>query len=161
MKLKIVCHFMMVFLLVLPSCSNMSNDEKGRLPGIDVPISKLNTAIEIEIYPGMTGSFHQDEDLVLLIKNRSAKTIIFPDNFGIKIFVQEGDGWFPITNNWGYPTGTNVLPIDSLDPSGLAFFVYPDMSGIDSPKSVRVVVIGHIEDDGSKVGAFIDVQYSP
>lgn len=161
MNIRFLCFSLLLMLMVTTSCSNIRIDKEEELPGIDVQLSEMNTKIGIEIYPGMPDVFHHEEDLTLLIKNHSPNTIVFPQDFGVKIFVRQGTEWQTIANNWGYPEGTNILPPDAVDPSGLLFFVYPDMSGTSNPAFVRIVVIGKVEGDGNKVGAFIDIQYRP
>jgi hypothetical protein len=70
--------------------------------------------------------------------------------------------WVPIGNNWGYPEGKYLLPINKDYPPGLTFTVLPDVGTLKSATTVRIVIIGQVKDrPGEQVAAFIDVRYEP
>ncbi len=167
MPMKVVLSFrlliipLLTLLPMIQSCSMSGESKEEFLPGIEIPLSEMNTKVRLEIYPGMPDVFTKDEDLLFLIYNNSSNAIIFPKDFGVNVLIQQGDKWSLLTNNWGYPEGTNTLFPNDVYPGGLSFYVFPDMSGISDPVTVRIVVIGNEIDSNDLVAAFIDVKYEP
>lgn len=153
---------LMLAALIIVSCSNMSEQDVKKLPGIDILVSSMNTEITMEPDPGMLQVHKEGEILGFLIRNRTANTISFSQNFGVKIFKKHGAVWEQVEDKMGYPEGENILPTNTTDPTGLALFVYPDLEDIKDFTDVRIVVVGHLQDKPSEqVGAYIDVRYEP
>lgn len=153
---------LMLTALIIVSCSNMSEQGVKKLPGIDIPVSKMNREITMEADPGMLQVHKNGEILGFLIRNRTANTISFSQNFGVKIFKKQGADWESVEDKMGYPEGENILPTNTTDPTGLAFFVLPDLEDIDESTNVRIVIIGHITNKPTEqVGAYIDILYEP
>ena len=139
------------------------NGKKGdeKLPGIDIPITKLNKKIELEAVPGMPPTNQNGEMLAFLIRNHTSNMVIFTSDFDVKIFKWHDSVWEPITNKMGYPEGDRILTPTNTDPTGLALFVLPDIGEIDELTTVRIVIIGKVKDKSEQVGAYIDVKYAP
>ena len=152
---------LITILTMVPACSVDVGSKEEYLPGIEIPLSEMNTKIRLEIYPGMPDAFTKDEDLLFLVYNNSTSEIVFPKDFGIEVLIHQDNKCNMLTNNWGYPEGENILFPSNVYPGGLPFSVYPDMSSFNKPATVRIVVIGNDIENNDLVAAFIDVKYEP
>jgi len=162
MKKRIVYFLFIIGVCIIGACSSKSDSDAEKLPGIHVPVSEMNSEIRLEPDPGMPQEHKNGETLGFLVRNQSSSTISFSQDFGIKIFKKQGAIWESVENRWGYPEGENILPTTKESPVGLAFFVLPDLDGLNESTDVRIVIIGHFTDKPTEqVGAYIDVLYEP
>jgi hypothetical protein len=160
MKKYIFSCLLIFVLFLMSSCAGQKKSET--MPGIDIPLAEYNTKIVITLWPGTPNSFQNGDSTDLVLNNQSGNTIIFPQDYGIKVFEKQTQGWIPIENNYGYPEGENTLQTSTINPGGLAFGAAPSDPNLKSPATVRVVVIGHLQDKPDEaVGAFIDVEINP
>lgn len=162
MRKIIVFLLLLLGVLVFSSCQSKSNSNSEKLPGIDIPLSEMNSKIRLEPDPGMPQVHKNGETLGFLIRNQSSSTISFGKDFGIKIFKKQGAAWILVENMNGYPEGANILPTTKESPVGLAFFVTPNLEGLNESTNVRIVVIGYVTNKSAEqVGGYIDVLYKP
>ncbi len=161
MKKKMTYILILICIFAIAGCTSKNEIDGERLPGIDIPINEFNTMVWLEAVPGMTQVHKDGESLTFLVRNGSKNSITFAQDFSVKIFIKEDTTWKPIENTWGYPEGENILPPSDIDPTGMGLSVMPDVGEIDELTTVRIAIIGQLENKPEPVGAFIDIQYSP
>ena len=160
MKDSLVKAIAVFVMLILASCGN--NPQAKPLPGINISSENINTFIKLRDTPVLANSHQNDDTLTLQLINVSDKTIIFSDNFGLKVFMEDKGTWTEIQNDFYNVGGTFTLPTEKLYPGGLLPAVSPYIPGLSSPTTVRVIIIGHIENNESEqVGAYLDVVINP
>jgi hypothetical protein len=157
--IKIISIFVM---LMLTSCGHSPQVQAELLPGINIPVENINTFIKLRDTPELANSHKNNDTLDLQVINVSNKTIIFPDNFGLKVFAEDKGNWSEVQNNFYNAGGTFNLPTENLYPGGLFPTVLPYIPGLSSPTTIRVIVVGHVENnDNEQVGAYLDVIINP
>ncbi len=162
MKKIFFCFLLVIGAFLIGSCSSRIDRGAEKLPGVNIPINKMNAKIRLEPAPGIPEVHKSGEALGFMIRNQSSDTISFDHDFGIMVFKKQGASWEPVENNWGYPEGDNILPTAKESPVGLAFFLSPNLEDLKASTTVRIVVIGHvIGNPKDQVGAYFDVQYEP
>jgi len=161
MNKRVAYVLILICIFAISGCMSKSEKEEEKLPEIDIPLTEFNTKVWLEAIPGMPRVHKKGESLVFLVRNRSTNSIIFTQDFGVKIFLKQDATWKPIGNNWGYPEGENILLPSDIDPTGLGLSVFPDIGEIDELTSVRIAIIGQVKDRSEQVGAYVDVQYIP
>jgi hypothetical protein len=142
------------------SCTKQSDSS---FQGIDLPIDEMNKIFRIEDPPAAVNNYKNTEIQILQIKNLSDKPIIFPGDFGIKIFQKKDDSWIPVENLMQYPgRDNNILPINSEFPAGLVVTVNPFIPNLQEPATIRIFLLGYIDSSSNKsVGSYIDMVVSP
>lgn len=162
MKNVIVSMLLIIVVFAVSSCAGNSTKDAEKMPGIDIPISEMNSKIRLEPYPGMPSVHKSGSSLTFVIRNHSSNAISFEPDFGINIFQQQGTTWEPVENKWSYPEENNILLTSKKNPIGLFMFAYPGMDDVKEVTTVRIVIIGHIVDrPDEQVGAYYDVKYEP
>jgi hypothetical protein len=153
--------FCLVIILMISSCQDSARKTEV-LPGIKLPAYIFNNQIELIPYPGMSEQHKNGEILFYSIENRSTNTIIFAEDFGVKVLIETDSGWEALEDNMKHPTGVNVLPPHFTDPLGIDIVVSPIVKDIRNSSRVRIVIVGHEKDRiNVLVGAYIDVHYVP
>ena len=153
--------FVLVLVILLAGCSKPQPTTE-LLPSINLPSDKFNTFIKLRDTPELANSHKNNDTLDLQLINVSSQTIVFPDNFGLKVFTEDKGNWSEIQNNFYNAGATFTLPTEKLYPGGLFPTVMPNISGLSSPTTIRVIVVGHVENnDNDQVGAYIDVIITP
>jgi hypothetical protein len=143
------------------SCSAKKDNSKD-LPGIAIPIEEMNTAFVIVDEPVIVNSHKNGEHLTLVLRNLSDKTIIFPSNYDLSIFVFQDQVWKSVQNGFLYTGGEKVLPTSDVFPPGLVAIAYPYIPELSAPVTIRIVMIGHYENaDNDNVGAYLDIPLLP
>jgi hypothetical protein len=156
---KLIAAFAM---LVLASCSQSPQPQAESLPGMNIAPENINTFIEIRDTPELANSHKNNDTLTLQLINLTDQTIDFPDNYGIKVFTKDQGKWTEIQNNFYNAGGTFTLPSAKQDPGGLPPTVLPYIPGLPSSTTIRVIIVGHVENNDSKqVGAYLDVVINP
>lgn len=157
-----ICLLLIIGAFLISSCSNRIDRESEKLPGVNIPVGKMNTKIRLEPFPGIPEVHKSGEALGFMIRNQSSDTISFDQDFGIMVFKKQDARWEPVENDWGYPEGDNILPTAKESPVGLAFFLSPNLEDLKAPTTVRIIVIGQLAGKPADlVGAYFDVQYEP
>lgn len=152
-----------IILSILPlnSCDKNEQESFEKFLDLSVPISSWNTQIKLIDNPILSNTHKNGEILTLQLKNLSNATIVFPDDFGIKIIRWNGQTWANISNNFYY-SGLKRLPTENSYPLGLLVSSLPYVPNITSPVEVRILVIGHAEgNDEELLGAYFDVKLNP
>jgi hypothetical protein len=158
--IKLAILVLIVFLC--SSCSWIDESEIESLPGVSISLGKMNSQIQLIDPPVLLNTHKFGKSLALRINNLSDSNIVFPYDFGTKIFVKESDSWIPVQNTMGYPDGDNYLRTRDVVPSGIILVVDPSLSNFSSKITIRVVVVGKTLNEVSEdVGAYLDVEMQP
>jgi hypothetical protein len=100
------------------SCTTIGDNPKD-LPGVTVPLLEMNTAFVLEDDPILANSHKNGQRLALVLRNLSYKTIVFPSDYGLLIFVFQNQSWNPVENGFLYTGGDQKLPTSDAFPPGL------------------------------------------
>lgn len=147
-----------ILLVALTSCNFQRNKKEDYLPGIDIPISEMNTTIMLDPSLGMEDIFDSTGLLSLEVKNISDTPVVFPSDFGTSIFLLEDNTWVQIRNSFEYPEGDIFLPSQKDYSSGILIHLLPALSEVKKPYLIRVIAIGVTDNQLKKVGAYIDIR---
>jgi hypothetical protein len=157
-----LCTLGILLLLLFTSCNGKSDNMSADLPGITIPLTEMNTEFVIEDLPIIANSHENGKDLALVLRNRSDKTIIFPIDYGMKIFTFRHNAWDSVSNGFLYTGGEKLLPTSEAFPPGLMATAYPYIPGLLESTGIRIVMVGYIEGSvEQKVGAYIDISLLP
>jgi len=147
----------------LLGCSGKNGSTSEKMPGINMPLSSMNGKIQL-MAPPEANTFKIGDVIGLVAVNNSDTPIIFPHDYGIKIFERKDNQWIPIENNFGYPEGETVLLPKAQEPfGGKIFDVYPTLPN-DQSADIRIIVIGKVQDrlnSNTDVAAYIDLKLNP
>jgi hypothetical protein len=157
---KYIVLFMLLFLCV--SCSAGKVSASDDLPEITIPVEKMNIAFVIKEDPPGYNSHENGKRFELVARNLSDKTIIFAEDYGLKIFVFQNQTWNLVNNKFLYTGGEKILPTAKAFPPGLVVLAYPYIPDLTEPTKIRIVVMGHDENSNTDiVGAYIDITLLP
>ena len=153
---------MLFSFLALASCVNKQKPTAEPLPGLLIKSESINTYIKLNDSPEMVNSYKNNDTLDLQIINLSDKSIVFPENFGVKVLAKDGEKWVEVQNNFYNSGGSFVLPTKKDYPLGLLVTVMPFIPNQSSQETLRVIIVGHVENnDSEQVGAYTDVVIKP
>ncbi len=165
-EIKLVL-FGIVASMVLYACnsSGWTGDKvKVTMPGIEIPIEDYNSKISIIPFPGLENSNRNGDSMTFLVINPSNQSYVFPFDYGIKIFQKKGANWEAVENHFSYGGEELqfILAPQKESPTGMLIGLVPYIPDLQELTNIRVVVVGHIEDDPNQlVGAYIDVALKP
>jgi hypothetical protein len=131
-----------ILLICLCSCIHESSESKFiSMVGID-----FQHYLDITILSGLP--IKPNTVIDLYIKNKTADCVVFPYNFGVRLFVYKNNSWIEIPNNIIYASQKDVIldPREELNFDALVS-LQPDYSklGVMPNKyQMRVVMIGHL-----------------
>jgi len=141
--------------------SSCSSAEK--LPGVDVPLQQMNSQLRLSL-PGGAEHLQVGDSIPLIIQDLAQDPVVFPQDFGAKLFVRQNQQWVPVENDVGYPAGEFVLlPVKQQPFGAISTFVDPVISQ-SPPVTVRAVVVGHLRHNGQTgqvVAAYLDITLQP
>jgi hypothetical protein len=161
MTKKILSLLMMMSILTASCGSNGGSRQKDSL-WLTFPMARMNEAFLLEDLPVLGNNHKNDERFELVVRNLSNKAIIFPNDYGLRIFVLKDGTWNPVQNNFDYADYENILPVHEDFPPGLAVVAYPDIPGLREPTIIRIIMIGHAENnEADVVGGYIDITLLP
>lgn len=144
--------------LSLIACTIQGNQKQNITPEVHEDIEELNTKITLRESLGMKDIYDATGVISLDLKNNSDDTVLFPSNFGAKIYVQIDSKWEEVENVFGYSNQDIVLPTREQYAPGLVVTVAPKLSQTTvRPVVLRITVEGALKDSGQKVGADIKV----
>lgn len=168
--------------LNLVGCSlNTSNTAFEKL----VSTNNINQDILLGPLNG-TEKVFDGEIIILSLANKSDHIVKFSADYGIRLFLfdKEKDQWLEIPNRTSYkivsPEGQSSIENSILDSEGrIQLFPFgspfekpeitpisaePDLRGINRPVTLRVLVLGVRDDNGTKeekVASFYDIVINP
>jgi hypothetical protein len=150
-----------LLIAIILFCGGCAGSYK-RLPGVDIPSSKLNKDLQLLNLPGNAENIVNNNLFGFHIKNMSDSNIVFPGDYGVKIFTKQNDEWTPVQNNMSYPETDNFLPTTDHFLAGRVVDIQPFIPELQGPVTIRVVVVGHKENHPEdRVGAYLDVLLNP
>ena len=122
-----------------------------------------NQQVRLAIPPDFQG-LRRGDDFGLTLTIHSDSKIVFPANFGVRMFSRTSRGWQEIAElpTERYPVGEIVFDPQSNQGPDIVV-VIPDIPADGETKWLRVYVIGRIEEAGGtkQVAAYIDVGLTP
>jgi len=158
MPVKKIC----IAILLVLFASSCGNIVENKFPGIDISIVDMNNAFVVEDPPIMVNSHKNNEPLFLTLVNKSNSRIVFPDDYGMKIFKKAGQNWIPVENNLGYSAGQKILTTLKESPLGLSPAAIPIILDLKQEEIIRIVFVGHEDTpEGKVVGAYIELTLLP
>jgi len=160
---KIVVIGLFTFIGLLSIVLFFTNAEPA-MPNIGIPLEENNKYFLLEV-PAEINQYKTNAPVGISIKILSEDSILFPPNYGARIFQLKNQKWVELTNLVKYQEG-DILLQSSENPFDWGFtIVFPDIADIHEPAKVRVVLIGHIVRDGKAtddlVGSYVDVNLKP
>jgi len=169
-KIAISFSLIMLISLVLQACAQnrLPKKERDFVDMVGIPAENINDPVELTL-PDIGNDFTFGHPVLLLLRNRSHDTLIFPADYGAALYVynEENKLWIEIDNSTVYPhAGDRLIDPVGKDSTGeVMFSVYPDTQGMAQPTVIRVLVVGQDEQAGSAddtlVGAYLDITLSP
>ncbi len=160
-------------LISLAACSNKASKQKedSFTKLLPIPTGDMNDEIKLSL-PGLERGFYKPkigEFITLVLNNQSNKTIVFPADYGLKMYLynNEKQTWIEVKNLEKYSTEEykQVSPIDEGSLSQILVSALPSLDKTSDPIDMRVMVIGTIYKDGTptdkQVGAYTDITLQP
>jgi len=144
--------------MLLMSCATTKDEPQLA----DVEDNSINNQVQAKLYELMN-TLETVNPVILEVQSFSPNTIIFKNNFGVRIFEQTNGGWKEIKEK-----STTRLPEDDVvfspDKGTLELFtVFPDLDDYTHNVQLRIYVIGDMQTDQgtAKVAAYADVTLHP
>lgn len=162
MKIKRLFFLFVVASLLCGSCASKPEAASEPPMGLEVPLKDMNTGICLQNDPGLENTYKNRRLLTFWVDNCSEKVIVFPGDFGIKIYYLEDDQWKQAKNGLANPTNEiYIKPCKEQWPRQVAASI-PYIPDLKEPTKIRVVVIGHVKDrPEEKIGAYVDIELLP
>jgi hypothetical protein len=159
MKTKVSIIFLLLACQVLfVSCANTKSE-----PQIDnVEADNINNQVHAKVYELMN-TLETVNPVILEVQSFTPNTIVFKNNFSVRIFKQTNGEWKEIQEK-----PTTRLPDDDVvfspDKGTVQIFtVFPDLDDYTHNVQLRIYVIGDMQTDQGtiKVAAYADVTLHP
>jgi hypothetical protein len=100
--------------------------------------------------------------VILLILNQSNYSVVFPEDYGLKLFVEEGNDWRELKYEYWFGEEQYVLKTRDINPSGLLLPVFPFVQELKESVRVRIQVTGYVEGQQDCIAsAYIDLDLEP
>lgn len=148
-KLKL-CLFLAILALI-SGCS-ASHNTLSPQETATLEISQLGDLLDVTFLRGP--DINSSQNVSLVIKNLSDYCMVFPYDFGIKLWVEVNGDWEDIDNMVQYRPEEDIY----LEPAGDLFSVmgvslFPDLSNFPLPEKTnfKAMLIGHLCDDATVV----------
>jgi len=145
--------------LILTACT--SSEKKAPL---SFENKYLNQQIQIKAL-NFGNTFTTTDSLSLELEYKSNNEIVFPNNYGLRIFEKTKDGWQEIKEmpTQRIPSGNIVLSPD-VDISAVDIVsLFPDLTNSNEKTTLCIYVIGQMTENGEtkSVAAFTTVVLHP
>jgi hypothetical protein len=151
-------YLLLIFVLLLASCAGQQKPTELKMPDINIALDQMNKIITIEPALGMMDTFKFAGILQLNLNNLSDRPVIFSSDFGVKIFMKQDTNWISIKNTFGYSDSSNEVPPQKNYALGTVVDVAPLFPSTSASKTIRIVVLGHVQGTNQLVGAYIDIE---
>jgi len=155
-----------MFLLSISGCKNKPVIPEELLSTLGIPASEINTRLRLTAPDSL--NTHKPEDIITLtVEAISDDQVIFPNDFGARMFIYESSKWIEVKNFMGYPPGGTFLLSKTADPfhRQLLASVSPILSDPGKATTVRIFLIGNIYRNGKatdeKTSGYIDFNLIP
>jgi hypothetical protein len=145
-RVLLFAFFFVAFSGLISACTSDKNDP------IQMDGTNVNQQINLRA-PAYANEFGTNEALILELKYNSINEIVFPNNYGIRIFEETEDGWIEVQEK----------PTERFMPAVHIVGVYPNLQRPDLKHNLRVYVIGEMKVNGEvvEVAAYTDVKLKP
>jgi hypothetical protein len=135
------------------------------MPEIGIPEEEFNTKVRLSA-PAGWNTFKTDDEIVLTVEVVSTNPVIFPNDYGARLFLWNNGQWLEIDDEMINPEGEIIVSPANNDPRKLgAAGVYPVLPDPNKPAWVRIILIGNVyrnnEATDERVAAYIDVHLTP
>jgi hypothetical protein len=156
------------FLFLLTGCSITKPSKQEAAFKEFFPNIEMNSKIRFWDPKIENEPFKIGDPVFLTLENLTTDKVVFPSDYGIKIY-NFGDtgGWTEIPNTGIYgPKGSpQVSPKETDMPGITAIPLLPALTSKGKPIVIRVVVVGTVYHDNvptdEQVGAYVDVTLQP
>jgi hypothetical protein len=158
------CLLLATLLSYLVACAGL--ERPVGTPPVDVPAEALNTDIRVFALDGWN-TFRIDDPLTLSVEVMGDDEIVFPPDFGVKMFLYDAGDWVEIEGvATEYSGGAFVLSPSNGNPLLVGdTTVFPILPDPDKPATLRIFVTGHFYRHGKatdeRVGAYVDLVLKP
>jgi hypothetical protein len=154
-----IASIILLVLFVLNACSNSTPT-----PPITFDEDNLNSQVLLRRSP-LFSSNRTTDPIALELKYNSNNTIIFPNNYNIRIFEYVNDGWkeYKEQPTVRLPAGDVEFSPDKFMPAVTIFYVHPSLPDLHRSYKLRIYISGEmsVNDQILEVGAYTDVYLQP
>ena len=154
----LIINLLLVSQVLLMSCAATKHEPKID----DVEDLNINNQVYAKVY-GLMNTFETINPVFLEIQSYTPNTIVFKNNFSVRIFQQTNDGWKEIKEKL-----TRRLPEDDVyfspEKGTLQIFaVFPELEDYTRNVQLRIYVIGDMQTEQgvTKVASYADVTLHP
>jgi hypothetical protein len=151
--------------LLIASCKDKPSIPAGVMPDIGIPPEEMNTKMHLTVPDGWN-TFKIGDHVGLNVEVTSEDQIVFPPDFGARMFIYGNNQWKEVANFMTYPDGSIVLSPSNGNPfNDGATDVVPILPDTEKPATLRIILVGDVYRDGQvtseKTAAYIDVNLTP
>jgi len=156
------------FLFLSTGCQiSKSSKQEGAFKEL-FPNIEMNSKIRFWDPKAANESFRVGDSVDLTLENLTTDKIVFPSDYGIKIYTFKTPGsWTEIPNRGKYfpPGNPQVSPKGEGMPGVIGIGLSPALMSEGKPIVIRVAVVGTVYHDNvptnEQVGAYVDVTLQP
>ncbi len=146
-------------IVLIPSCTVA--DVNNPIP---IEEEYVNQQILIRA-PAYVNKFNTRDAVILELKYNSTNEIVFPNDYGLRIFEKTADGWTEIKEipTETFPPDDIILsPLKEM-PAVQTVMFFPNLPDLGRKYSLRIYVIGQMNSNGKKIeiAAFVDIVLQP
>jgi len=154
----------LLFIVIFYSLSTSSCADSKLNDPIQIADEYVNRQILIRA-PAYANKFSTKDVVILELKYNSTNEIVFPNNYGVRIFEETSNGWIEIKEK-----ATDRVPPDDIVlspmkemPAVQVVMLFPDLPNLGRKYALRIYVIGQMNSNGKKIeiAAFVDIVLQP
>ncbi|MBI3737922.1 MAG: hypothetical protein HY258_02625 [Chloroflexi bacterium] len=165
MKSTVKLLMLIILFLSITSCAPREKVYIEIAPGINFPSDEMNVRIKLNPIEGIT-QLKLQKVLFLDLVNISHTPIVFPQDYGVEIFVKKENQWIKVRNDFWYgPGDKGVLPQEVDELGDAVVSIYPLIEDTGQSAMVRVIVIGTVyqndQPTSTKTAAYVDLILQP
>jgi hypothetical protein len=104
-----------------------------------------------------------EDDINLVIKNKTKDCVVFPNDYGVKIFYKQGENWTLLSNLVDFPSvNTITLTGSEGNRPDAVLFIRPDYHILtERPTVLRILLTAYLCDNGipakELIGDYVDI----
>jgi hypothetical protein len=136
----------------------------GLLSVLGVPESEINSQIRLSAPEGWN-NYKSGDAITLLIEVIGKNQVIFPNDYGARVFIPSNHEWVEVKNSMRYPDNKYLLSFSNDRTKHGSTSVLPVLPDLNKSTTVRIFIIGNIYRDGKvteeRTAGFIDVDLRP
>lgn len=146
---------------LMTSCSTLKSIPNK--PPVDFDAAFLNQQIRLVAMREL-GSFRTGDDQAVLLEYNTTNKIVFPNDYNLRIFIQQNGQWIEIKEKPTIRPEKQVILSPNIPTSyGHIVGFWPQLDDLTKMYNMRLYVFGEMETpDGTKqVAAFVDFVLTP